>query len=189
MLALTLVLLSVSGDLGTPHGARLLTDAPLLAQAPLPVVPQAEPSDAQVSAQQLQVDIDAIKRLRPGLGGGVALVSTGGGFAVFGGFFMLMAGLSSSFTGMLVSNPLFVLAIGSFVIGAPLLVVGIWLLVTRIEQRQLIDTELGKLRQQLQKKQQEQRGPGAPVRPIPYPGYAPVPQVFEIVEPVTLATF
>jgi hypothetical protein len=171
MLALTIVLLSVSGDLGSAHSARLLDDAPvLLAQAPMPpavVVPaNPEMSDAQVSAQQLQVDIDALRRQRPGLGGGIALVATGGGVALLGGYFMLMAALTSSFGVMLTANPLFILAIGSFVIGAPLMVIGIWLLVTKVEQRNLIDAEITKLRQEMNRKQQQQRAAPWGVRPI-----------------------
>lgn len=184
MLALTIVLLSVSGDLGSAHSARLLEDAPLFAQAlppPPPMVPsEPELSDAQVSAQQLQVDIDALRRQRPGLGGGIALIATGGGIALLGGYFMLMAAITSSFGVMLTANPLFVLAIASFVIGAPLMVIGIWLLATKIEQRNLIDAEVNKLRLELNKKMPR---PGAPVRPLPSNGYSPVPQVLEGVAP------
>ncbi|HEY0880009.1 MAG TPA: hypothetical protein VGD87_00700, partial [Archangium sp.] len=83
--------------------------------------------------------------------------ATGGGIALLGGYFMLMAALTSSFGVMLTANPLFVLAVGSFVIGAPLMVIGIWLLVTRVEQRNLIDAEIGKLRQEMNRRQQPQR--------------------------------
>jgi len=169
MLALTIVLLSVSGDLGSARSARLLDDAPvLLAQAPPAVVTPANPvmTDAQVSSQQLQVDIDALRRQRPGLGGGIALVATGGGIALLGGYFMLMAALTSSFGVMLTANPLFILAIGSFVIGAPLMVIGIWLLVTKVEQRNLIDAEIVKLRQEMNRRQQPQRTAPWGVRPV-----------------------
>lgn len=147
MLALTLVMLSLPGQIGAPRGVHLLDDAPLLAQAPplLPADPVA--SDAQVSAQQLQVDLDALKKARPGLGGGIALVSTGGGLAALGGLYL---GLSAA-----LGAPLFIIyvGVGLLCVGLPLAVIGLWLLYNRIEDRTRIDAETKVLKEQLRAKQ------------------------------------
>lgn len=140
MLSFTLMVLT---QIGSPAGVHLLDDAPLLAQAGPPMVP----SDAQVSAQQLRVDIDALKKLRPGIGGGIALVSTGGGLALLGG---LYAALSAAVPFGGAFGPLLIIGIVGLAIGLPLAGIGVWLLFTRIADRQRIDEELTSLRQQLQ---------------------------------------
>ena len=103
MLSFTLVLLS---QIGTPQGVHLLDDAPLLlAQVAPPLLPATQPStDAQVSALQLQVDIAALKKQRPGLGAGIALVSAGGTSALLGALYMGLSTAIGSFGGTV--NPL-----------------------------------------------------------------------------------
>ena len=139
LLSFTLIVLT---QIGSPAGVHLLDDSPLLAQ-----LTPTMPGDAQVSAQQLQVDIDALRKQRPSLGGGIALVSTGGGLALLGG---LYAALSSaiSFGGAL--SPILIIGIVGLAIGLPLAGIGVWLLFTRIADRQRIDTEIKSLRDQLQ---------------------------------------
>lgn len=186
MLAFALVLLTASAD-SAPRAARLLDDAPLVAQvSPAPVVPAPEVSDAQVSVQQLQVDIDALRRQRPNLGAGIAFTVSGGGVALFGGFFLFMAAITSAFVPV-TANPLFIIGIAGLVIAAPFVVIGVWLLVNRIEERNRIDAELTQLRRQLDQKLREQ--PPAPRRPAP--GTYPVPQVLDVPPPpsLVLATF
>ena len=178
MLALTLVLLS--GQIGSPHGVRLLDDTPLLyAQVAPPLIPvegspstEAPISDAQVSAQQLQVDIDALKKTRPGLGGGIALISTGGTIAILGVLYLAISGLAFFGAGV---NPFLIVGAVGLGIGLPLVAIGVWLLYNRMEERKRTDEELGKLKKQLQLKQRE-RAPSNPSMPPP-PSDFPPPQV------------
>lgn len=136
MLSFTLIVLT---QIGSPGGVRLLDDAPLLAQL--------VPSDAQVSAQQLQVDIDALKKQRPSLGGGIALVSTGGGLALLGGLYLALS-VAIPFGGGL--SAVLILGIVGLAIGLPLAGIGVWMLFTRGDDRRRIDDEIKSLRQQLQ---------------------------------------
>ena len=140
MLSFTLMVLA---QIGNPAGVHLLDDAPLLAQ----VAPPMLPSDTQVTAQQLQVDIDALKKQRPSLGGGIALVSTGGGLALLGGLYLAISVLIPFGGGL---SPLLVIGIIGLAIGLPLAGIGVWMLFTRLADRQRIDDELKNLRQQLQ---------------------------------------
>lgn len=152
MLALAALAVTLAASPDVPRSARLLDDAPLLAQAELPP-PLPEPGPTlvpQVSSLQLQADIAALRRERPSLGGGIALVSTGGGLVLLGGYFFLMNALTSSFTGSFTSGPLFPIGVLSLTVGLPLTVIGVWLLYNRIDQRKRIDTELKLLRQELQ---------------------------------------
>ena len=175
MLALTLVLLSVSGEIGTPRGVRLLDDAPLLAQvAPPPLLPAAAPeSDAQVSAQQLQVDIDALRRQRPSLGGGIALVSTGGGVALLGALYLAISGIAG--VGGIGVNPFVIVGAVGLGIGLPLVAIGVWLLYNRLEERKHIDEETTRLQKELRSRPAQPRGFSPPTAPPP-PEYPP-PQV------------
>ncbi len=140
LLSFTLIVLT---QIGSPAGVHLLDDAPPRAQ----VAPLMMPSDAQVSAQQLQVDIDALRKQRPSLGGGIALVSTGGGLALLGGLYLVVS-VAIPFGGAL--SPLLILGVIGLAVGLPLAGVGVWLLFTRIADRQRIDEEIKSLRQQLQ---------------------------------------
>lgn len=169
MLSLSLVILSLTGQIGEPRGVRLLEDTPYLAQAPLPPLPPLPPStgpgtDAEVSAQQLQIDIDALRRQRPSLGGGIALLASGGGVALLGGFYLLLGATSFGFGGV---SSLLIIGVAGLVIGLPLAVIGVWLLVNRLEERKRIDDETARLRQELQR-----RGP----QPRPHQ-YQPQPQL------------
>ncbi len=170
MLALCLVMLSLPGQIGTPRGVRLLADAPLLAQAP-PLVPsETVPSDAQVSAQQLEVDLAALKKARPSIGGGVALVASGGGVAALGGLYLALSATLGA------PAVIIYLGAGLLGVGLPLAVIGIWLLYNRIEERARIDAETKVLKEQLQQRRRiEQLQPRQP-EVLPPPD-APPPQV------------
>ena len=180
---LTLVLLSLTSQIGSPHGVRLLDDAPLLAQIAPPLLPvdgapatEAPLSDAQVSAQQLQVDIDALKKSRPALGGGIALVSAGGTTALLGALYLAVSGIAGgAFAGGI--NLFVVIGAVGLGIGLPLVAIGVWLLYNRLEERKRSDDEIGRLKGQLQQKQlqQRQQGPGNPAAPPPMD--VPSPQV------------
>src|SRR5262245_34148739 len=118
MLVFTLVVLS---QIGAPQGVRLLDDAPLLAQADATIVPRPA-TEAQVSSAQLQVDIEGLRKMRPSVGGGIALVASGGTAAVLGGLYMgIGAGLGFGFAGVL--NPFFVLGAIGLGLGAPLILI------------------------------------------------------------------
>ncbi|MFT3709645.1 MAG: hypothetical protein QM817_18605 [Archangium sp.] len=150
-LSVTLLLAQAPSISGTPRSAYLL------AQADVPPPIYAPPPEAPASAQQLQVDIAALKRMRPGIGGGIALVASGGGLAIAGGFYTAL-GVAAN------TVPIWVMGIVALSIGAPLAVVGIWLLVNAVGDRERINTEIGKLQRELSDRQRL-----AP----PLPGYAP----------------
>lgn len=171
MLAFTLVVLS---QIGAPHGVRLLDDAPRLAQldAPPPLVPSAAPaSEAQVSAQQLQVDLDALKKQRPGLGGGIALVSAGGTVALLGVLYLAVSS-AAFFGGGL--NPFVIVGAVCLGVGLPLVAIGVWLLYNRLEERKRIDDETKSLKNQLQRMRPT---PYQPRQYAPPPADVPPPQV------------
>lgn len=174
MLAFTLVVLS---QIGAPHGVRLLDDAPLLAQVdapPPPLVPSAAPpSEAQVSAQQLQVDLDALKKQRPGLGGGIALVSAGGTVALLGVLYLAVSS-AAFFGGGL--NPFVIVGAVCLGVGLPLVAIGVWLLYNRLEERKRIDDETKSLKDQLQR-MRPAPGHQQPRQYAPPPSDIPPPQV------------
>lgn len=146
MLLLTVVLVSACAEIGSPHGARLLDEPSLFVQGPSspPLIP-AEPSDAQVSAQQLRVDIEALRKQRPGLGLGITLIATGGGVTLLGGLYL--AASAAAFGAVV--DAFLVLGVVGLGLGLPLMVIGVWLLHNRIEARQRIDREMRLLKQQL----------------------------------------
>ncbi len=183
MLVLTLALMTATGDLGAHHAARLLADAPLLAQAPL----QAPTADADVSWQQLQADIDGLRRARPGIGGGLALTISGGAVALGGGFLMLTGALAFAGTTLpLLGNPIFLVGLVPLIAAAPIVLIGVWLLSNALEQRGRIDAEVTRLRQL-----QQQRRAREPVAPRPVPGSTSVDRAFLDAPPASavLATF
>jgi len=173
MLALTLVLLSVSGEIGSPRGVRLLDDAPvLLAEVAPPLVPSAAPdSDAQVSAQQLQVDIEGLRKQRPGIGGGIALVTAGGSVALLGGLYLALSGVIGVTSGGV--NIFVIIGAVGLSIGLPLVAIGVWLLYNRLEERKHIDEETAKLKEQLRSRQLAPQAPQI----APPPSNIPPPQV------------
>ena len=180
MLALTLVLLSVSGEIGSPQGVRLLDDSPvLLAEIAPPLLPSVAPeSDAQVSAQQLQVDIEALRKQRPGLGGGIALVSAGGSTALLGALYLAISGIAGF--GAAAVNPFIIIGAVGLGIGLPLVAIGVWMLFNRLEERKHIDEETTKLKQQLKSRQPapQRYAPPQPYAPqIAPPSDVPPPQV------------
>lgn len=183
MLVLTLALMTATGDLGAHHAARLLTDAPLLAQAPL----QPPAADADVSWQQLQADIDGLRRARPSIGGGMALTISGGAVALAGGFLMLTGGLAfAGSTLPILSNPIFVIGLIPLIAAAPIILIGVWALSNALEQRGRIDAEVARLRQL-----QQQRRAREPVAPSLVPGYTSLDRAFLDGPPASavLATF
>ena len=164
MLALTLVALSL-GQIGSPRGVHLLDDTPLLAQAAPPLVPTADlqpQSDAQVSAQQLQVDLAALKQQRPSIGGGIALVSAGGTVALLSVSYLGLSGVAF-FAGI---NPFIMIGAVGLGVGLPLVVIGIWLLYNRLEERKHIDEQTARLKKELQLRQ-PQRTPSVPANTPP----------------------
>jgi hypothetical protein len=181
MLALTLVLLSVSGGIGSPRGVRLLDDAPmLLAEIAPPLLPYvAPPTDAQVSAQQLQVDIEALRKQRPPLGGGIALVTAGGSTALLGALYLAISGVAG--VGIAGVNPFIIIGAVGLGIGLPLVAIGVWLLYNRLEERKHIDEETAKLREQLRSRQPTPQPYSPPYSPPqiapPPPSDFPPPQV------------
>ena len=172
-LALTLCL----GQLGAaPRAAHLLDE--VAAQVPLdaPLV-QAEP--VRVSAAQLQVDIAALKRMRPSVGGGIGLMVAGLSVAAAGGLYL---GLGASLSGLGGSGlEIFAyLGGGLMAIGLPLAMAGIWLLVTRGAERELIDDEMERMKKQLaaqQRLEQQFRAPVGPPPPFPSGALQRVPTV------------
>jgi hypothetical protein len=136
VLVLSLTLLTLTGQITAPS-AHLL-DAPVVAPS----------SEMAVSAAQLKVDLAALKRLRPGLGAPITLISVGGGIVGFGVIYVLLSialtGVSSISTDFLV-----VLAGIAGAVGGPLLMVGIWLLVDRLEVRSRIEHESARLKREL----------------------------------------
>ena len=166
MLTVTLLILS---QIGAPQGVRLLDDAPWVAQAAPPLVPSAAPaSDAQVSVAQLKADIETLKKARPGLGAGIALVSTGGTASLIGALYLVLSTVGS-FGGML--NPFVVLGALGLGVGLPLVVIGVWLLYNRIEERNRIDPELKVLKEQLR------NAPSVPSNQPRSPKYSPDPSM------------
>lgn len=169
MLTLTIALVSVTGSIGQPQGVRLLDDAPLLAQVAPPLVPADQPpSDATVSAQQLEVDLVALKKARPGLGGAITLLAVGGGVAIVGGIYAGLSAAIGSFTGGL--NIILIVGVVGLAIGLPLAAIGAWMLYNRLEDRKRIDDQSKQLKLQLQQLQR----PANPAWPQPPPSPAQV---------------
>lgn len=142
-----------------PRAVRLLEDVALAQLPPVPPpvdAPLAAPAPF-VSAQQLQVDIAALKRMRPGIGGGIALIAAGGGLGIAGGFYVAI-GLAATVA------PVWAIGVGALAVGLPLAVIGIWLLVNAIPERARIDAEITKLRRELS---QVQAGAPPPAPPGP----------------------
>lgn len=169
MLALALTLSLCSGQLGAvPRSAHLLEDS-VLAQAPAAI--NLEPG---VSSAQLEVDLKALKRLRPSIGGGIALLVSGLSASAAGGLYMALGlGLSSvSGLGVIAIMGGAVLAIG---LAASML--GLWLIITRGAERELVDNEMARLKAQLEMQRgapQEKRGPAVPPPP-PFPQASVLP--------------
>lgn len=182
MLAFTLVVLC---QIGAPQGVRLIEDAPLLAQAPSLVPPMVPATEAQVSAAQLQVDIEALRKMRPGVGGGIALIASGGTAALLGGLYLGIGAGLGGFAGAV--NPFFVLGAIGLGLGAPLVLIGVWLLYNRIEERNRIDEEMKNLRLQLQQARPPSR-PSAPASPPPSMNVPP-PQVMGPDNSMLIASF
>lgn len=160
MLTVALSLLLTQSIADTPRSARLL-ETTVLAQlppAPSADAPLAAPPTELVSAAQLQVDIAALKRMRPGIGGGIALIAAGGGLSVAGGFYLAI-GLAATVV------PIWAIGVGALVVGLPLAVIGIWLLINAIPERARIDREIDLLRRQL----------AQPIAPQPLPPMPPGP--------------
>ncbi len=146
MLALTVVLLSISGDVSEGRSARLLDDAPL----------------ERTSVPQLQADLAALKRIRVSLAGPVVMISVGLGFSLFGG--MLIALDTVLIGGFSAMSPILVMGIVGVAVGTPLLVLGAWLLWQRLDERSRIEATSRELRLQLNEQQRGGLRGEAPLR-------------------------
>jgi hypothetical protein len=161
-LALTLLTGGTDVSIGMPAGVHLL------AEAPPPLLP-AEPllSDAQASASQLQIDIEALRKGRPGLGGAITLISVGGTFAILGAIYAATsAGLGTVLGGI---NSLLIIGIVGLAIGVPMIVIGVWMIVNRIAERSRTDEEIKRLRVLLDERRKQERE----FAPPPGQGFAP----------------
>lgn len=147
MLALTLMVLS---QIGSPQGVHLLDDSPLLAQVAPPLVPSPVQSDAEVSVQQLQADIDGLKKLRVGLGAGVTLLAVGASGAAVGALYLGLNTVLSTAAGGL--SAIVILGIIGICVGLPLLTIGVWILYNRLEERKRIDDETASLKKELRRR-------------------------------------
>jgi len=166
MVFFTLILLS---QIGSPQGVHLLDDSPLLPS-----------SDAEVSALQLQADIDGLKKQRPGLGAGVALTIAGGSASLLGALYSALS-FAAGVPGLLIIG-----AVG-LGIGLPLIVLGAWLLYNRIEVRNRIDEEIVRLRRELQIR--KSAAPHQQYHPAPPLLNLPPPQVLGPESSILIAQF
>ena len=179
MLPLALTLLTVTGGIGMPAGVHLVDAPVLIAQAPPPLVPlEPELSDAQVSAAQLQVDIEAIRKQRPSLAAPIVLISVGGSLGILGGIYAGLSAAVGTFGGAL--NPLLIIGIVGLAIGLPMAVIGVWMIINRLETRNRIDAEVVKLRtlldqRRLQERQNQPTPPPGPMQLTPPQVQAPTP--------------
>ncbi|MGV3622657.1 MAG: hypothetical protein ACO1OB_17695 [Archangium sp.] len=135
MLALTTLLLTISGDVNV-HSARLLDEPPVFAQveeAPLP----------RTSIPQLEVDIRALERMKASFGLVGLCFGLGGGVGLAGGLFLFVAAISSA--------PEAILIAGATMagIGVGLIAIGVWVLIERINERTRINDTVRELKQQL----------------------------------------
>lgn len=161
MLVLTLALTLTSGQLGSvPRSARLLEG-----QFP-PDAPVAMPIEPEVSVAQLQVDLQALKRMRPSIGAGIGLLIGGTVAAAAGGLYLGLGVSLGATSGVVV---LAYLGGGIMGIGIPLAVVGLWLLIVRGAEREPIDKEIIRLnielQRQMRREQQRRREYAAPPMP------------------------
>lgn len=136
MLALTTLLLTLSGDVNVQHGARLLDEPPAFAQLDEQNLPR-------TSIPQLEVDIRALERMKPSLGIVGALFGVGGGVALAGGLFLFVGAITSS------TEVLLIIGATGLGVGVAMVAVGIWLLVERINERGRINETIRELKQQL----------------------------------------
>ena len=147
MLVLTAVLLTISGDVQAGRSARLLDDAPLVAQADLPLPP--------TSMAQLQTDLSALTRMRPSMGGPVTLVVFGIIGALNGG---LLLGMSALIDGAIIlTSPIALVGMVTALVGIPMLVLGAWLTWDRIDERVRIEKTRHELQRQLRELQRQPR--------------------------------
>lgn len=139
MLALTVVLLSISGDVSEGRSARLVDDAPL----------------ERTSVPQLQADLAALKRMRVSLGGPVAMFSIGLGLSLFGGMFIVLDTVLIG--GFSILSPILVMGFIGAGLGVPLVVLGAWMLWQRIDDRARIEALSQELRRQINEQQRGYR--------------------------------
>ncbi|MFO0597177.1 MAG: hypothetical protein U0228_17825 [Myxococcaceae bacterium] len=129
------------------RSARLLDQDGVLVGVPPPPPEMVMPA----SAPQIQTDIAALRRMRPGIGGGIALIVAGGALMAAGGLYTAL-GVGVNVVVM------WAMGVGCLVVGGPVLVIGVWLLVTRLPERDRIDAELNRLRLELAERQRLDRG-------------------------------
>ncbi len=180
-----MLVLTLSGQIGMPQGVHLLDAPVLVAQAGPSLLPQAPvPSEADVSAAQLQIDLDGLKRLRPGLGAPITLIIIGGAVSLVSLLYLALSTTLGGFAGGL--NPILIIGVVGLAIGLPLAVIGTWLLINRLEDRGRIDTEMARLKRQLQERRLRERAPqqfmppqtpGAPLMPLPQVRLGPEPSM------------
>lgn len=139
VLPLTLVLLSTAAQIGSPQSVRLVDDAPLRSETMVPMLSEL------VSSPQLQADLAALRRMRPGLGLPITLIIVGGATALACGLLELMLAGLGSIGGGTGLTPVAVAAVGAS-ISLPLGTLGSWLLYNRLEERGRLDQETRALR-------------------------------------------
>lgn len=167
MLPLALLVLSLPAQASLadhlPRGVHLL-EPTLLAQADAPLLAPEAPS-APLTVAQLQADINALKRLRPGLGGAVSLVSVGLSSSLLGALYL---GLGAALGTVTQTTVFLVLGLAFLGVGAPLAILGGWMLYHRLADRTRIDAELRTLNSQLRQALQAPPALGPPpAGPVP----------------------
>ncbi len=133
MLALACIAMSLTAQIGRPQGVSLLEDAPV-----------AKPTfEARLAAQQIQIDLEALRQIRTGLGGAVAMLAGGGSVTAVGGFFFLVESLAG------ITDSYLVIGAMALVVGLQLIVIGVWLLYNRLTERAHIAQESRRLKEEL----------------------------------------
>lgn len=162
MLALSLMVLLQGSIADAPRAATLLAQLdtpPLLSAPPGPALAApAVPTD--VSTARLNYELNVLRRARPGLGGAVTLMSVGAGALLSGGVYLLLSVAVGTTLSLL--NPIAVVGIGLMVLGMPLTMIGVWMVVGRVQDRQALDPEIRRLEAELRARRDQQRFDLAP---------------------------
>ncbi len=152
MILTVVVGLAVSSLGDVPRSAVLLGATEQFEQSAPPLVPAqqapfiGQPLMGEPTSAQLLAEIAVLRRERPGLGGAVTLLSIGGGLGIAGIFYFALSGLAGGFT---FSNPLMVIGLVGMCIGLPMALIGTWLLIGRLNERQRIGVEIRRVENEL----------------------------------------
>lgn len=172
MLSVMVMMVGTTQAMVSTPSARLVEPMMLAQLAPAeeePLVPGLRPI-AQSSTEQLRQDLRALDGLKPSLGLPITLLVIGGIVAINGLGFLLFAAFGP---------PFLILAVATLGVSAPFLILGGWLLSTRIAERKRFNEEI-----ELREGELQRRGPGAP------PTYStPPPQVMGPAPSMPLAVF